>query len=82
MEVIVADTLRLIQLACHKLPDLSELSARDLFAMSAMNTIIHDNTVSNLADILNDEYKEYYLKKVPEAAYKIADAMLEARRTK
>ena len=70
MEVIVADTLRLIQLACQKLPDLSELSARDLFAMSAMNGFLANNITSgNSEDFAN-------------MAYKFADAMLEARRTK
>ena len=69
-----------IQAINQKLPD---VELRDLFAMSAMNTIIHDHTVSNLNDILNiDDNNGYYLKTVPEAAYKLADAMLQARRKK
>jgi len=73
------NTMAAIQTIASNIP---EVELRDLFAMSAMNTIIHDHTVSNLDDILSEEYKGYYLKKIPEAAYKIADAMLVARRKK
>ena len=72
-------TMSAIQSINEKMP---ELDLRDLFAMSAMNTIIHDHTISNLDDILSDVHKGYYLKKIPEAAYKIADAMITARRKK
>jgi len=73
-------TMAAIQGIFQKIPD---VELRDLFAMSALNTIINCHTDTNLNDLLNiDDNKGYYLKKIPEAAYKLADAMLEARRTK
>ena len=73
-------TMMAIQSINEKMPD---IELRDLFAMSAMNTIINCHTNTNLNDILNvNSNNGYYLKTIPEAAYKLADAMLEARRKK
>ena len=73
-------TMAAIQGIFQKMPD---VDLRDLFATSAMNTIINCHTNTNLNDILNvDSNNGYYLKTIPEAAYKLADAMLEARRKK
>ena len=70
-------TMAAIQNISQEMPDLANLTLRDLFAMTAMNTIINCHTNTNLDDILN---KDYYIKNIPDAAYKLADAMLEKRR--
>ena len=72
-------TMAAIQNISQGMPDLANLTLRDLFAMTAMNTIINCHTNTNLDDILN---KDYYIKNIPDAAYKLADAMLEARSKK
>ena len=61
----------------YKMPEL-----RDLFAMSAMNAILNAGTQTNLNELLNERQARYHLNAIPEAAYKLADAMLAARKVK
>ena len=70
-------TMAAIQNISQEMPDLANLTLRDLFAMTAMNTIINCHTDTHLDDILN---KDYSIKNIPDAADTLADAMLERRR--
>ena len=64
--------------------NMSDLKLRDIFAMNAMNGILNDNMRTAVDDILrNDEKdKDFWTERIAAASYKMADAMLQARKKK
>lgn len=78
MTIIETQTLTQVSRAAKKLAD-SNLTLRDLFAMSALNGIIGNAFVAGTHAAVPDknDAQEY-----AESAYCIADAMLEARKKK
>jgi len=81
MEMVIFEswfqnTLKSIE--CN-MPDL-----RDMFAMNAMNGILNDHMRTAVDDILrNDEKdKDFWTEKIATASYKMADAMMKARKQK
>lgn len=72
----VKNTLESIE---YKTPEL-----RDLFAMNAMNGILNDNMRTSVDDILrkDDENQDFWTERIAEASYKLADAMMQARKKK
>ena len=81
MEVCVYHALDSINEINRKMP---EATLRDLFAMNAMNGIMNDNMRTSVDDILrNDEKdKDFWTERIAEASYKLADAMIKARKKK
>lgn len=81
MEVCVYHALDSINEINRKMP---EITLRDLFAMNAMNGIMNDNMRTSVDDILrNDEKdKDFWTERIAEASYKLADAMIKARKKK
>lgn len=81
MEVCVYHALDSINEINRKMP---EVTLRDMFAMNAMNGILNDNMRTAVDDILrkDDENKDFWTERIAEASYKLADAMLQARKKK
>ena len=81
MEVCVYHALDSINEINRKMP---EVTLRDMFAMNAMNGILNDNMRTAVDDILrNDEKdKDFWTERIATASYKMADAMLQARKKK
>ena len=81
MEVYVYHALDSINEINRKMP---EITLRDIFAMNAMNGILNDNMRTAVDDILrNDEKdKDFWTERIAAASYKMADAMLQARKKK
>ena len=81
MEVCVYHALDSINEINRKMPD---VTLRDLFAMNAMNGILNDHMRTAVDDILrNDEKdKDFWTERIAAASYKMADAMLQARKKK
>lgn len=81
MEVCVYNALDSINEINRKMP---EITLRDIFAMNAMNGILNDNMRTAVDDILrNDEKdKDFWTERIAAASYKMADAMLQARKKK
>ena len=81
MEVCVYHALDSINEINRKMP---EITLRDIFAMNAMNGILNDNMRTAVDDILrNDEKdKDFWTERIAAASYKMADAMLQARKKK
>lgn len=66
MTIIEEATMKSIQGIYKKLPDLNDVTLRDLFAMSSLNALLQKPIES--------------FEIVTEQSYRIADAMLEARK--
>ena len=81
MEVCVYHALDSINEINRKMP---EVTLRDLFAMNAMNGIMNDNMRTSVDDILrkDDENQDFWTERIAEASYKLADAMIQARKKK
>ena len=81
MEACVYHALDSINEINRKMP---EITLRDMFAMNAMNGILNDNMRTAVDDILrNDEKdKDFWTERIAAASYKMADAMLQARKKK
>lgn len=81
MEVCVYHALDSINEINRKMPD---VTLRDLFAMNAMNGILNDHMRTAVDDILrNDEKdKDFWTERIAAASYKMADAMIKARKNK
>ena len=81
MEVCVYHALDSINEINRKMP---EVTLRDMFAMNAMNGILNDNMRTAVDDILrNDEKdKDFWTERIAKASYKMADAMIMARKKK
>ena len=81
MEVCVYHALDSINEINRKMP---EITLRDMFAMNAMNGILNDHMRTAVDDILrNDEKdKDFWTERIAAASYKMADAMLQARKKK
>ena len=81
MEVCVYHALDSINEINRKMP---EVTLRDMFAMNAMNGILNDHMRTAVDDILrNDEKdKDFWTEKIAAASYKMADAMMKARKRK
>lgn len=81
MEACVYHALDSINEINRKMP---EVTLRDLFAMNAMNGILNDNMRTAVDDILrNDEKdKDFWTERIAAASYKMADAMMQARKKK
>ena len=81
MEVCVYHALDSINEINRKMP---EVTLRDLFAMNAMNGIMNDNMRTSVDDILrkDDENQDFLTERIAEASYKLADAMIQARKKK
>lgn len=81
MEVCVYHALESINEINSKMP---EVTLRDMFAMNAMNGILNDHMRTAVDDILrNDEKdKDFWTEKIAAASYKMADAMMKARKQK
>lgn len=81
MEVCVYNALSSINEINSKIP---EVTLRDLFAMNAMNGILNDHMRTAVDDILrNDEKdKDFWTERIAAASYKMADAMIKARKNK
>ena len=81
MEVCVYHALDSINEINRKMP---EITLRDIFAMNAMNGILNDNMRTAVDDILrNDEKdKDFWTERIAAASYKMADAMIQARKKK
>ena len=81
MTVIEQNTMESIQSMNQKMP---EVTLRDMFAMNAMNGILNDHMRTAVDDILrNDEKdKDFWTERIAAASYKMADAMIKARKEK
>ena len=81
MEVCVYHALDSINEINRKMP---EVTLRDMFAMNAMNGILNDHMRTAVDDILrNDEKdKDFWTERIAAASYKMADAMMKARKEK
>ena len=81
MEVCVYHALDSINEINRKMP---EVTLRDMFAMNAMNGILNDHMRTAVDDILrNDEKdKDFWTERIASASYKMADAMMKARKQK
>ena len=81
MEACVYHALDSINEINRKMP---EVTLRDLFAMNAMNGIMNDNMRTSVDDILrkDDENQNFWTERIAEASYKLADAMIQARKKK
>ena len=81
MEACVYHALDSINEINRKMP---EMTLRDMFAMNAMNGILNDHMRTAVDDILrNDEKdKDFWTERIAAASYKMADAMLQARKKK
>ena len=81
MEVCVYHALDSINEINRKMP---EVTLRDMFAMNAMNGILNDHMRTAVDDILrNDEKdKDFWTDRIAAASYKMADAMMKARKHK
>lgn len=81
MEVCVYHALDSINEINRKMP---EVTLRDMFAMNAMNGILNDHMRTAVDDILrNDEKdKDFWTERIAAASYKMADAMMKARKQK
>ena len=81
MEACVYHALDSINEINRKMP---EITLRDIFAMNAMNGILNDNMRTAVDDILrNDEKdKDFWTERIAAASYKMADAMMQARKKK
>lgn len=69
MTIIEEATMKSIQGIYKKLPDLNGVTLRDLFAMSVIQTQVKDCL-----------YADNEIKEMAKQSYRIADAMLEARK--
>lgn len=69
MTMIEEATMKSIQGIYKKLPDLNGVTLRDLFAMSIIQTQVKDCL-----------YDDNEIKAMAEQTYRIADAMLDARK--
>lgn len=81
MEACVYHALDSINEINRKMP---EITLRDMFAMNAMNGILNDHMRTAVDDILrNDEKdKDFWTERIAAASYKMADAMMQARKKK
>jgi len=81
MEVCVYHALDSINEINRKMP---EITLRDMFAMNAMNGILNDHMRTAVDDILRNDEKDrdFWTERIAAASYKMADAMLQARKKK